>query len=206
MKVLNFIKNNVLYILIAIMVIVLFAWSAVIVAERDGSAAETTPGDILSGPLYENNEPMEIVTGPHRYFDIPLDKDLQDYIWAVCDEYHVDRTLVYAIIQRESNFNPKLIGDDGDSYGLMQVQYKWHEERMDLFNCRDLLDPYQNVRVGVDYLAELLSTGKSIHWVLMAYNGGRDYATEMESEGLISIYTQDVLKNKSELRTIRDEQ
>lgn len=220
MKFLNFVKENIWPILVAIMLIVLLIWSADIISKRDAAA------EILSEPLTENNEPEteaieiepmakkeehtvktrklhEVTTGPYRYFDIPLEKKLQDYIWKLCDEYQVPRTLVYAIIEQESYFDSGKIGDDGASYGLMQVQPYWHEDRMELFDCHDLLDPYQNVRVGIDYLAELIATGKSIDWVLMAYNGGPSYADEMRDAGTISEYAKQVLKNKDELRSVR---
>lgn len=207
MKFLNFVKDHIMTILAFIMLAVLLVWSGFIIAAREDASAETT----LSGPLEENNEPSttsaipEVVTGPYRYFDIPLDEELQDYIWELCDEYHVSRTLVYAIIQRESQFDPNTIGDNGASYGLMQVQPLWHEDRMELLNCNDLFDPYQNVRVGIDYLAELVKTGKSISWVLMAYNGGRSYADEMQEAGQVSQYAKDVIKYKDEFRSVRDE-
>ena len=57
MKFLNFVKENILSILVTIMMIVLLVWSADIIRERD-AAANTT---VLSEPLYENNEPEDVL-------------------------------------------------------------------------------------------------------------------------------------------------
>lgn len=208
MKILNFIKRNIMLILVLIVVIGLTIWSACIIANRDGTSAETT-STTQPGPLYKNiepGEPLDVIIGPYKYYDVPLDKEIQDYIYEICDEYHVDRTFIFAMIERESNFDPNTIGDDGASYGLMQVQPYFHEDRMELLNCHDLLDPYQNIRVGVDYFNELLTMGKSIPWVLMAYNGGPSYANEMEEAGMVSDYVKDVLKIRAELKVICDAQ
>ena len=49
------------------------------------------------------------------------------------------------------------MGDVHESFGLMQIQPKWHEDRMRRLGVTDLLDPEQNVRVGADLLSEHLS-------------------------------------------------
>lgn len=129
------------------------------------------------------------------YFDIPLDQSIQDHIFKESERYGIDPVLVIAIIDKESDFRPHVVGDSGRSYGLMQIQARWHEERMKSLDCMDLLDPYQNITVGIDYLAELFESGKSIEWVLMAYNGGRSYANYNAAHKVVSQYTYDVLQN-----------
>lgn len=130
---------------------------------------------------------------PHGYFDVPLDEDLQDHIFKLCEEHELDPAMIIAIIKRESDYKASTIGDNGDSLGLMQVQPKWHYERMERLGCLDLLDPYQNVTVGIDILVELFNKGKSVEWVLMAYNGGPSYANRKTEAGEISKYASAVL-------------
>jgi soluble lytic murein transglycosylase-like protein len=77
-----------------------------------------------------------------------------------------------AMIYTESRFQADVVGDSGQAYGLMQIQPKWHYQRMLDLNCTNLLDPKQNVTVGIDLLAELLESGKGIEWALSAYNAG----------------------------------
>lgn len=136
-----------------------------------------------------------IVTEPPKitYFNVPLSKDLQEYIFELCANYDIKPEVVIAVIKKESEFNTSTIGDHGNSYGLMQIQPKWHQARMDSLGCTDLLDPYQNVAVGINLLAELFDTGNSLEWVLMAYNGGPSYANRKAANGELSEYARIVL-------------
>ncbi len=137
------------------------------------------------------------------YFDVPLDQDIQDYILvmcAECDTCDLDPAIITAMIWKESEFDTNAIGDNGNSLGLMQVQPRWHSERMEKLNATDLLDPYQNIRVGIDYLVELYSINDDIQWVLMAYNGGPTYANNLRDAGAVSTYTIDILEKADELR------
>lgn len=146
-------------------------------------------------------EKEEIVEeGGHGYFDVPLSEDLQDHIFMVCESYGIDPAIVIAMIQRESNFVIDIVGDNGNSFGLMQIQPRWHRDRMEKLGCTDLLNPYQNVNVGVDYLAELFEKGKSVEWVLMAYNGGPSYANKKAANGEVSTYARDVISESERLK------
>lgn len=134
-----------------------------------------------------------------RYYDVPLSNDLQKYIFKLCKQHDIDPALVIAMIKQESNYKSGCIGDNGDALGLMQVQPKWHQGRMDRLGCPDLLDPYQNVKVGIDFLAELYGRGKPTEWVLMAYNGGAAYANRNWNNGVVSNYATKVLKIRDNL-------
>ncbi len=93
-------------------------------------------------------------------YDVPLSIDLQQKIKIICDDYEIDMALILAMIKYESSFDPGVMGDGQESFGLMQIQPKWHEDRMRRLGVTDLLDPEQNVRVGADLLSELLSKEK----------------------------------------------
>ena len=160
--------------------------------------------EVINEPVVAAEEPMvvdeviEPIPEPPieknvTYFDVPLSEDLQDHIFEVCEERDIDPAVVVAIIEKESVFNSSAIGDRGRSFGLMQIQPRWHYGRMESLGCTDLLNPYQNITVGVDYIAELFESGKSLEWVLMAYNGGCSYANKKASRGEISGYVTRVL-------------
>lgn len=106
-------------------------------------------------------------------YPVPLDVELQQHIINVSDAYNVDPVLVMAIIEKESQYDANAIGDGGDSYGLMQVNAQYHGERMNKLGVTNLLCPYCNVLVGIDYLAELLNEYDDIHKALVCYNAGR---------------------------------
>lgn len=134
------------------------------------------------------------------YYDVPLDKDLQKHIITVSESYNIEPSIIFAMIERESRFKPNVIGDNGRSYGLMQIQQRWHQDRMKRLGVTDLLDPYQNVLVGIDYLAELFSMNEDVEWVLMAYNGGLAYANKLTGSGKVSAYATGVLEAAREMR------
>lgn len=136
----------------------------------------------------------EVVEEQPTYFDVPLDHELQDYIFELCEKYSVDPAIVVSMIYKESSFRATVMGDNGNSYGLMQIQPRWNQERMDKLGCQNLLDPYQNVTVGIDLIGELVSKGKPIEWVLMSYNGGQSYANKKWAKGEVSEYATTVLE------------
>lgn len=143
----------------------------------------------------ETPEPVQTTT----YFDVPLSEDLQDYIFELCEQRDINPAIIIAMIERESNFKASIMGDNGNSYGLMQIQPRWHKKRMNTLGCQDLLDPYQNVTVGIDYFADLCSEGKGTTWALMAYNGGPGYANKKASRGVVSDYASSILANSKNL-------
>ena len=107
------------------------------------------------------------------------------------------------MIDRESSFRADAVGDSGDSVGLMQVKERWHSERMERLGVFDLFNPYQNVTVGIDYLAELLGKYEgSLEMALVAYNMGPSGAySNCFSKGVYhSEYARSVLETSAELR------
>lgn len=147
-------------------------------------------------------EPINGYQKTYNYYDIPLDYELQDHLFTRCDMHGVDPSIVVAMMKRESNFNPRAVSSDGSSYGLLQIQPRWHKDRMGYLGCSDLLDPYQNITVAVDYLAELYDSGNSTEWVLMAYNGGTSYANKKVRRGEVSSYARTIINNSKNLKTV----
>lgn len=100
----------------------------------------------------------------------------QVYTYIVCKEYGVDYETVFALIEHESKCRWSAAGDGGSSIGLMQISEKWHSDRMERLDCTDLTDPFQNIRVGVDFLHELQEQLEGSEFlmadVLAAYNYG----------------------------------
>lgn len=84
--------------------------------------------------------------------------------------YGVDPILVKAVIQVESNFNPRCVSNKG-ARGLMQLM----PETARRFGVSNSLDPEQNIRGGVAYLSLLLRQFSSdLSLVLAAYNAGEN--------------------------------
>lgn len=145
-------------------------------------------------------EIVETVAEPaYKLRDIPLDEELQIWVFDYCKDKHINPYLVFAMCERESNYNADAVGDRGNSLGIMQIQPKWHQERMDRLGCTDLLNPYQNVTVGIDILLDLYSKNEDTAWVLMAYNGGVAYANRHCDAGNISEYAEYIMARAEEL-------
>lgn len=135
----------------------------------------------------ENMQPagdIEIIPEVMTYYAVPLEPSLQEKIILACQEREIDPAVIIAMIERESSYKADAIGDNGNSFGLMQIQPRWHYQRMVELDCTDLLDPYQNITVGIDFLDELLDK-YSLEEALTAYNSGSPgqskYADEVMS-------------------------
>ena len=123
---------------------------------------------------------------------VPLDAELQEFIFGVAEDYGLEGELVMSVIGQESNYQHCALGDEGNAYGLMQVHPSQHGDRMERLKVTDLYDPYENVIVGVDYLAECIEEGGLV-WGLHCYNGGASYANEKEAQGVVSEYAESVM-------------
>lgn len=174
-----------------------------IYAEHPHNSPETLKNGRNPGFIEDHELPVEYQKVERKtYFDVPLDYDLQDHIFEVCEKYGVDPAVVFAVIWTESSFTTENVGDGGDSIGLMQIQPKWHQKTANELGCPDLYNPYHNVVVGTRLLAGYLSSGRGIEYALMVYNGGASYANRMMAAGEVSGYAQKVLRRTGELKTV----
>lgn len=94
-----------------------------------------------------------------------------------------------AIIEQESGYEFDKTGDSGQSKGYMQIYEKWHTDRMQNLGCTDLMNPYQNVRVGIDFLSYLLKKYGTIQDTLAAYNYGEKGAREYLWSNGVYVYS-----------------
>jgi hypothetical protein len=90
------------------------------------------------------------------------------YIDRYAAQYHVDPVFVRAVIQVESDFNPRCVSNKG-ARGLMQLM----PETAKQYGVRNVFDPEDNIRGGIHNLADLLTQYRGdLHRVLAAYNAG----------------------------------
>jgi soluble lytic murein transglycosylase-like protein len=91
-----------------------------------------------------------------------------DLISATASTYGVDPVLVQALIQVESNYNPRSRSAKG-AMGLMQLMPSVARE----YNVRNAYDPASNVDAGVRKLKSLIESAKGdLSLALAAYNAG----------------------------------
>lgn len=148
-------------------------------------------------PVTEATQPPETTAEtepPVILYDVPLSEELQLHIIGRAEACDIDPAIILAMCYRESSFNPSAIGDNGDSLGLMQVQPRWCMEWMEEWGCTDLLDPFQNVIIGIAILdGQIDMYDGDIAKALVAYNQG-------EFNGTVTQYAKDVLEKAEELR------
>jgi hypothetical protein len=147
---------------------------------------------------------VETVTEPRKeevtFYNVPLSEELQLHIFKECEKYNIAPALVMALIERESDFDVNALSPYGDK-GLMQVNPRWHTERAEKLGCTDLFNPFDNITVGIDYLAELKAEKPDVYWVLMAYNKGREEATERLNNEDYSSYAVGIVERAGEIES-----
>lgn len=110
----------------------------------------------------------------------------------------LDKALISSMIYSESTYNPK--ARNGSHLGLMQINPKWHKDRMERLNALDLFNPNDNILVGMDYISELIeSCDGNIALALMSYNMGASKAKTLYDSGCVSSYARTILKMREEL-------
>lgn len=160
-----------------------------------------------SEPTKKPTSKKQNKTTTKLYTNIPLSARFQKYIDGKCKSYGISTNVVMGCIRTESNFQTQIMGDNGKAYGLMQVQKQWHKARMKKVGATDLLNPYDNVAVGIDYLAELYKIyNGNWHKALMAYNGGHAYCKRRLRMGLTnSPYSRRVMNYAEDFKKERND-
>ena len=177
-------------------IMLMFSAASALAKTTDLSEEKAEDGQVIETAVKQ----AETSEKAPKTYDVPLDAGLENHIITLCDRENIDPALVMAVIGVESNYNAEAIGDNGRSYGLMQVQTEWHQARIERLKSPDMLNPYDNVTVGIDILAEKISKDKGIEWALMAYNGGNSHADMMQQTGQLSEYAETVIKLWQELK------
>lgn len=153
-----------------------------------------TPGEQTEPAAVSAQEETPETEPPVALYPVPLDEALQIHIIEQAEANHIDPAIVFAMAGIESGYDPNAVGDDGEAWGLCQVQPKWHYARMQRLDCTDLLNPYQNATVAVDFLAEQMERyNGNIAKALTAYNMGH-------YDGTVTEYAMKVLELAQELR------
>ena len=82
-------------------------------------------------------------------------------------KFRVDATLIRAVIQVESDFDPMCVSRKG-ARGLMQLM----PETAKHYGVTQIHDPDQNIRAGILHLREMLEMFSDLPRALAAYNAG----------------------------------
>jgi soluble lytic murein transglycosylase-like protein len=118
----------------------------------------------------EGNKPRPAAGG--QVF-MPSEADILKYsgIIDVASRSHgVDRSLVHAVIQAESGYNPAAVSRKGAT-GLMQLM----PDTARRYGVSNAFDPVENIHGGVKYLKDLLAMfNGNVQLALAGYNAGEN--------------------------------
>lgn len=179
------------------------------ICSRNGNPEKSEPDiqkEVLifgqpDGKIFEGEMPGEWVNGEQKFvpLNVPMDEDLQEFIFYLSQAYEMDFTFVMALIQRESGYNPDVISKTND-YGLMQINEINHPYLQEQLGITDFTEPYGNIRAGMFILRKLFEKYETPEKVLMAYNMGETGASRLWEQGIFEInYSKSVLQIQQEL-------
>ena len=179
------------------------------ICSRNGNPEKSEPDtqkEVLifgqpDGKIFEGEMPGEWVNGERKFvpLNVPMDEDLQEFIFYLSQAYEMDFTFVMALIQRESSYKPDVISASND-YGLMQINEINHPYLQEQLGITDFTEPYGNVRAGMFILRKLFEKYEIPEKVLMAYNMGETGASRLWEQGIFEInYSKSVLQIQQEL-------
>lgn len=103
---------------------------------------------------------------------LPLDPMYVEHVCEVCRAYILDPAVLFGMMWQESRFQPQVVGDHGRAIGILQIQPRWHGERMQRLGVTDLADEWQAIYVACDYLAEIREKHPDIREMLTIYRYG----------------------------------
>lgn len=151
-------------------------------------------------PAYKSN--VLVDTADVFLFDVPLSDSLQRYIYEICADENVPVTLVMAMIEHESGFDPEAVSPT-DDYGLIQINAVNHEWLKEEYRCADMMNPYQNVFCGISIISSYIDKYGELDKALMAYNMGNYGAQKAWKNGVTSIaYSEEILSLMKEYEEV----
>ena len=129
------------------------------------------PGYLASRPTSAHGTPR-VIHAPAAPLAEPQrtasSVDIDAVISAVATRYGISVDLIAAIIEAESQFNPRAVSRTG-ARGLMQLM----PETAALLGVSDPFDPLENIEGGVRHLCSLMDRfNGNLPLVLAAYNAG----------------------------------
>lgn len=162
-------------------------------------------GRAADGKIFDSDMPVSYESEDTLFvpLGVPLDSDVQEFIYYLSKGYNMDFTFVMAIIQQESGYQPDAVSNT-DDYGLMQINKVNHGYITDEIGVTNYLDPYENVRAGMFILRKLFEKYETPEKVLMAYNLGESGAKALWDKGVFETnYSKSVQRIQSELNNMK---
>lgn len=166
----------------------------------------STVGQAFEEPVAGITVPVEnspnVLARVKRNIDIPFIYQVHTY--ALCQEYEVEYELALAVMNVESQGNPKATNHNKNGTvdkGYMQINsinYEWLREELGITN---FYNPWQNIKAGVFMLSDLMKRHSDKHSILMSYNMGERRTRQLHKQGIYSSkYSRKVVRNINQLK------
>lgn len=147
---------------------------------------------VILEPIAEETT-ENVIEVEEGYIDTDIPQEVQDAAEKWGKEYDICPELLMAMAFKESSYIPTAV--NGDCLGLMQVNPKWHGDRIERLGVEDIYSIDGNMAVAADYLAELFNDYEDPAVVLAVYNGD----SKALQEGYVSDYADQILELSAEL-------
>lgn len=124
-----------------------------------------------------------ILAGVVSYIKLAYPFAYSKEVFYYSDEYNLDPSLVFSIINEESGFNTLSVSKSG-AIGLMQIMPKTGEFvadklGLDYDDSSVLFNPDVNIQIGCYYLRYLFNKYNDLNKVLFSYNAGEGVMQEL---------------------------
>ncbi|MCM1213986.1 MAG: lytic transglycosylase domain-containing protein [Lachnospiraceae bacterium] len=148
-------------------------------------------------------EILPFVNGSLDYYNpsVPLDGDLQAATWRIGSMYGIEPEILYAVMRKESGFNPTAVSGDGHDYGICQIRDVNHGWLQEELGPLDFMNPEDSITAAAYILADIRDTYGYSDWnhILVAYNMGPGNAKNYFAKGnTSSSYSRLVLQYAAE--------
>ena len=131
----------------------------------------------------------------------------KNHIVRFASVYNLDRSLVYAIVKTESDFDKNAVSKSG-AVGLMQLLPKtaqWiAESNGEVYEYNNLFNEETNIKYGCFYLRYLFDRFDDIDIVICAYNAGETKVNDWVENGVLVEAKINYPETKNYLQKVRN--
>jgi len=132
-----------------------------------------------------------------------IPENVKTYCEEIGEMFDICPELLESMAYQESRFIPTV--RNGNHYGLMQVNVKIHADRIEKYGytAEEMFEPYPNILVAADYLAELYETyGDENPIILSIYSGSWKAVSKYKEYGIMTPYVEEVLSRSADLERL----
>ena len=131
-----------------------------------------------------------------------IPQEIKENAEIIGQQFNICPELLEAIAYQESRYTAEVT--NGTCRGLMQINTNIHRNRFINagWDATEWSDPYKNMYVAAEYLAELFDKYEDVALVLYLYNGDTKNLKRYRESGYLSRYVESILEKSAELERL----